>query len=83
MAHQYTLFLVGHMEPGFHRFVIGDTFRIRTFHDSLQFIGNENGTFFHHLIILDNVDDRIGGNYTQTAYLFMMLEPLSEFSRRF
>ena len=53
MALKFYLFLVYHMKPGFHRFVVCDTFRIVAFHDLDDLIGKHNLFLFHDIEVAD------------------------------
>ena len=62
VAFQQSFFFVSHVEPGLHRFVVGDTFRIVALHDTFQFIGHDNLLLFHHLVIADDVQLHVRSN---------------------
>ena len=56
------VFAVGHLEPGFHRLIVGDTFRIAASHYSHDSIGKLHLSLLRHGIVADYVDFGVGRN---------------------
>ena len=63
MALHDAIILVYHMKDSGHRFVVGDTFRIGTFHDAPKFIRHFHLFLFHYFVIADDIQLDVRGNY--------------------
>ena len=83
MAFQDAIILIYHMKDGAHRFIVGNTFRIGTFHDATKLIRHFYLFLFHYLVIADNVQFDVRCHYRNTVDLFVTKEFICNFDDPF
>ena len=83
MAFHDAIILIYHMKDGAHRFIVGNTFRIGTFHDATKLIRHFYLFLFHYLVIADNVQFDVRCYYRNTVDLFVTKEFICNFDDPF
>ena len=74
---------VHHMEDGLHRFVVGDANRVVALHDAAQFIGSLHRLLLHHFVVVDDVEDDVGGNHREAGNLSIAEETVADLDDAF